>query len=654
MSDDDLAALCTLQEGFVNRPKNTNLSYNRKAREFSDWCREVGYPDGATVTGAKLHRFLKDKVCSRCNRKDKGKIVGFLTVRQYKSAIIDLYTQQKGMNMNTNEHPGLFPAVKSLMVQYKSGTNSRNHRNYADRAQGTILAGFTTNEDLIKMSKYYLDLNRPLAIRNRLLYLLPHFTLCRGENVRALQLADLFFVKLDNEGYSTCHAVVAVMSQGKRNQFGKKESGAFIRNKNVVLCPIGALALYLFVRFHIQNAPFPTFNRNSDWYDIMLTPADNPVKPIHYSTHYKIVKDMLDSLRIKSNVKTHMGRGSGAKMADVLGASEPDIRRSGRWNQQAVNCYLTSLPRETMRTLAGFPKDRGHFYIPRQMVEPPLSLTEQIFPEVSRWLAIHGMDFDSEPDADANVEHSMATDGFLMLMKLLRTILLQDSVFLQDIYPNLFIWQHPLFSTVEYKAFAKQLKSTIASSGIPEEERLAQSVPLIADRLANLSEILHDHHNVINNKLDSQLRTHSLLEEKINNIFSGRSALRIVADSFTPCSSPNAIIPERNHEVTQNVHAEVPKYTLSRSLHTVAEVWMEYVRGIGNNPSVKELELKYGAKWRREPKEQRFFSRRKNIYRKVEQLVDQGLSEVDAVNTLEEERILHKLSLDALQKRLNK
>ena len=60
MSDDDLAAMCTLQDGFENRPKNTNLSYNRKAREFYDWCKEVGYPDGATVTGAKLHRFLKD------------------------------------------------------------------------------------------------------------------------------------------------------------------------------------------------------------------------------------------------------------------------------------------------------------------------------------------------------------------------------------------------------------------------------------------------------------------------------------------------------------------------------------------------------------------------------------------------------------------
>jgi len=77
-------------------------------------------------------------------------------------------------------------------------------------------------DDLIKMSTYYLDVNKPLAIRNRLMFLLPHFTLCHGENVRALQLADLFSIKLDNEGYSTCSAVVAVMSQGKKTVWLKR------------------------------------------------------------------------------------------------------------------------------------------------------------------------------------------------------------------------------------------------------------------------------------------------------------------------------------------------------------------------------------------------------------------------------------------------
>jgi hypothetical protein len=49
-----------------------------------------------------------------------------------------------------------------------------------------------------------------------------------------------------------------------------------------------------------------------------------------------------------------------------------------------VQFYLTALPRETMRVLAGFSKDRGSFWIPRD-VDPPKELENMIFPEVSLW-----------------------------------------------------------------------------------------------------------------------------------------------------------------------------------------------------------------------------------------------------------------------------
>ena len=59
---------------------------------------------------------------------------------------------------------------------------------------------------------------------------------------------------------------------------------------------------------------------------------------------------------IASQKKTHIGRGSSAKMAELKGVSEEQIRRAGRWNQeQMVGCYLNSLPREFMRSMAGHP-----------------------------------------------------------------------------------------------------------------------------------------------------------------------------------------------------------------------------------------------------------------------------------------------------------
>ena len=218
MCDDAIAALRTVQESFENRPRNTSLAYGKKAQEFATWCTQViCYPDGATVTGDKLHRFLKEQVCDRKRRPKKRKhkhrntglqcdedsevIIGFFTLQTYKSAIIDLYMQQKALHMNHNEHPGLFPAVKLLMDGYKRGSEKRNKENYTDRGHGTILEGFLTLDDLQKMSTYFFEVNKHVAMRNHLMFLLPHFSLCRGENVRSVQLADLFSLKLDDEGY---------------------------------------------------------------------------------------------------------------------------------------------------------------------------------------------------------------------------------------------------------------------------------------------------------------------------------------------------------------------------------------------------------------------------------------------------------------------
>ena len=80
--------------------------------------------------------------------------------------------------------------------------------------------------------------------------------------------------------------------------------------------------------------------------------------------------------------KTPAAWGSGARMAELTGASEEQIRRLGRWNNNAMeNCYLTNLPREAMRTLAGFRTDRGCFFIRRAVIEPAPALKNLIFPE---------------------------------------------------------------------------------------------------------------------------------------------------------------------------------------------------------------------------------------------------------------------------------
>ena len=80
--------------------------------------------------------------------------------------------------------------------------------------------------------------------------LLDHTMLLQGHSTQAYQLPNLFTLEFQNEGVTPRWPVIMVMDQGKTNQFGKREYAACIRNREVVACPVGALAFYLFYRWH--------------------------------------------------------------------------------------------------------------------------------------------------------------------------------------------------------------------------------------------------------------------------------------------------------------------------------------------------------------------------------------------------------------------
>ena len=77
----------------------------------------------------------------------------------------------------------------------------------------------------------------------------------------------------------------------------------------------------------------------------------------------------------------HAARGSGARMAELAGASEDQIRRLGRWNNQSMeNCYLTNLPNEVIR--AGFAPAQETYFLQRAAINPALALKQMIFPQI--------------------------------------------------------------------------------------------------------------------------------------------------------------------------------------------------------------------------------------------------------------------------------
>ncbi len=75
--------------------------------------------------------------------------------------------------------------------------------------------------------------------------------------------------------------------------------------------------------------------------------------------------------------------------------------------------------------------------------------------------------------------------------------------------------------------------------------------------------------------------------------------------SLRPLDGPALCTPSVLEALEKN--KEVPKYTLSRKISTIPEMWREWTVGTIGCPSVEELDQRYGTRWRPEHKEQQFY-----------------------------------------------
>lgn len=317
-----------------------------------------------------------------------------------------------------------------------------------DRAANTYSDGYTTTEELLQFSDYYFGLNTSEDLRNCLAFFLAHYLLLRGHNARSAELADIQMIHLQNEGPTECPALVMVMHNGKTNKHGKTELTGCIRNKLVELCPIMMFSSYMFQRFHNENEPMLTFTTSGEWFGVKVLKADkNPTVEWKYSSHYDAVKKAIVFVDLSTTKVTHIGRGSGARMADLAGVGEDQIRRQGRWNNSSMNgAYLTGLPRESMRISAGFPLVQGHFYLPRAVLEPPVELQHKVFPWADEWLG---------KIRSGIAESSNSAISFLKMLITFRVTLLQDAVFMKLKYPHHPIFVNPLFDDELFVQFSR-------------------------------------------------------------------------------------------------------------------------------------------------------------------------------------------------------
>ncbi|KAK9431093.1 transcriptional activator of glycolytic enzymes-domain-containing protein [Lipomyces doorenjongii] len=100
----------------------------------------------------------------------------------------------------------------------------------------------------------------------------------------------------------------------------------------------------------------------------------------------------------------------------------------------------------------------------------------------------------------------------------------------------------------------------------------------------------------------------------------------------------------------------IPQYRMSREVSTVPDLWEEWDSGLNGGPIVRELEEKYGTRWRQNSAERKFFCLRKVIIDYVMRICNrEGISIEESVNRVEEIRKANQFtSLQRLAEHLKK
>ncbi|KAM4067456.1 centromere DNA-binding protein complex CBF3 subunit [Hirsutella rhossiliensis] len=472
--------------------------------------------------------------------------------------------------------------------------------------------------------------------------LVGHYLLTRGGDRRAADISDLFTFEFAGEGSTRCMPLIFTTRAGKQNQHGRLETAGAYRNRNPLICILGGLSFHLLYRWDLGSEPFPDFSRRSSWYDIRLIKGNGADRTAAFS--YNSQRDWFVKAfayaGITSQKKTHVGRSSGARTAELKGISEDQIRRAGRWNQeQMVGCYLNSLPRKFMRTMAGHPPQIGCFEIRRAGVTPPEVLLSMIWPELDCWRGRFGPGTEQEND--------LAAMGSTNLFFYLQEVVLQDSVVLMKKYPGSPVWNHTVFRHPAYAPFAQQLSDFILEEERPNQLAvLIQAMPVLADYLESIDARNEARTVQLKAELTDQLRaTEERLAVAQSSLFSNGFNFQVTAATNTTAttaaavvdaveqggrgdgsrfvSARSSIIDSRATSPTATDTIMVkpeppPRYKMFRAAKIVEALWSEWTVGLRGGPAIADLDSRWGSCWRAgQQNELQWYSLRLEVIREI-------------------------------------
>jgi hypothetical protein len=601
------------------------------------------------------------------------------SVRAYISAITDLYREQKAIGMNSHPTPRE-DNVREYLKSLQRRDALQGKEQFADKGRDTPLDGYTEDEFEQVCHELWAQGGSSPECHFRTLVdiLLGHYMLPRGGDRRSAEISDLFTFEFKGEGPTRCMPLIFTTRAGKQNQHGRLETIGALRNRKPLICMLGGLAFYLLYRWDLSDEAFPDFSRRSTWYDIRLIKGTtrDPKAAFSYNSQRDWVTKAFQYAGISSHKKTHMRRSSGAQMAELKGASEDQIRHADRWNQeQMVGCYLNSLPRKFMRTMAGHPPQMGCFEVHRAGISPPTELLSMIWPQLDAWKDRFGLQVGQIND--------LAAMGLTNLLFYLREVVLQDSVALRRLFPSNPIWNHPVFQHSAYTAFAQEVEACLQDKEHPSQlSLLYQAMPQLTDYLKTVDARNEQRIDSLRASINSIAQSQSLQSLQLQQLISGNLTFRLeapqqlqllppplpslhtvssstytsaqatpLARSPSPPQGPSQLAQQQQQGLPL---LEPPKHRMCRAVRTVEALWREWTVGLQGNPSIEVLDRKWGNHWRAgRQSELQWYSLRLEVIREIRRVAQaQGTGEDAAMRQVSLQQQQTRCSLDKFCKLL--
>jgi hypothetical protein len=487
-----------------------------------------------------------------------------------------------------------------------------------------------------------------------------------------MELADLSLLDYPPaEGPTPCRCLVSLLQDGKMNQTARKEFMGAIRHKDPLFCTQGALAQLLFHRWHVAGEAPPSFRSRRDWYRIKVLVGQDREQELSYPTQLQETWRVFGAAGVVSSKKTHLPRRVGAQSAETHGTSLAQISQAGRWNQSVLcQAYLTHLPREFIRVVAGFSPSAGDYFLARAAHEPPYALQKQLWPWIEEW--------EARCEARARRctwvkggldEDDLAADGFLKLVRHLRVVLLQDLAVLQPRYPALPFFAYAPFYGPEWDEFALLVQADAAGPSEPQSLLLQRALPELSSVLESSREaILQNTQRLVGRlegRLEGQLRS---LQSSLDALLHGEVPVTTTVTSVTSYFStgppgppgPGLAPPIPTPVATASapppdpfIEPGLPAITALARVYTVKDAWREWQEGLAGRPAIRELEERWGSRWRPGNTVKVQFCRRKVIWDAVRAHTARGRTEEEAVAELEQLRAGRSLNqlVDELRQR---